>query len=197
MCGSHVRIVPGPLNLKPREMIQYKTGNLIELALAGEFDVIAHGCNCFCRMGAGLAPKMAAVFGCDKFPMENLNHSGDINKLGTIDYSFLYVKDGEDPLIEFPRDPLLKVADPQLLLGGWKKLIVVNCYTQYYPGKDLDYGALEMCMYKLRHKFKGLKFGLPKIGAGLAGGTWEYISEIINNQFQGEHVTVVEYNGVI
>lgn len=173
-------------------MIKYRQGNLIQLALAGEFDVIAHGCNCFCRMGAGLAPKMASVFECDKFPMENLNRSGDINKLGTIDYAFSYVNDGEDPY-----SYTVPKIDDRLLDKGWKKLIVVNCYTQYYPGKDLDLGALEMCMYKLRHKFKGLKFGLPKIGAGLAGGTWKDISEIIDNQFQGEHVTVVEYNGVI
>ena len=30
-------------------------GNLISLALAGEFEVIIHGCNCFCTMGAGIA----------------------------------------------------------------------------------------------------------------------------------------------
>ena len=30
-------------------------GNLISLALAGNFDVIAHGCNCFCTMQSGIA----------------------------------------------------------------------------------------------------------------------------------------------
>ena len=30
-------------------------GDLIKLALQGEFDVIVHGCNCFCTMGAGIA----------------------------------------------------------------------------------------------------------------------------------------------
>jgi len=28
-------------------------GNLIHLAQDGEFDLIVHGCNCFCTMGAG------------------------------------------------------------------------------------------------------------------------------------------------
>ena len=28
-------------------------GNLIHSAQAGEFDLIVHGCNCFCTMGAG------------------------------------------------------------------------------------------------------------------------------------------------
>ena len=60
-------------------------GDLIKLALKGNFDVIAHGCNCFCTMGAGIAPQMAAAFGADKFPMEQ-EKPGNINKLGQIDY---------------------------------------------------------------------------------------------------------------
>jgi len=35
--------------------MKYAQGNLIDLALAGEFDLIAHGANCFCTMGEGLA----------------------------------------------------------------------------------------------------------------------------------------------
>jgi O-acetyl-ADP-ribose deacetylase (regulator of RNase III) len=31
------------------------TGDLLALALCGEFDVIVQGCNCFCQMGAGIA----------------------------------------------------------------------------------------------------------------------------------------------
>ena len=30
-------------------------GDLIEMAEHGDFDVIVHGCNCFCTMGAGIA----------------------------------------------------------------------------------------------------------------------------------------------
>ena len=59
-------------------------GNLITLALQGQFNVIAHGCNCLSNMGAGLAPQMAKTFGCDKFKMEM--KGPDINKLGCIDY---------------------------------------------------------------------------------------------------------------
>jgi O-acetyl-ADP-ribose deacetylase (regulator of RNase III) len=31
------------------------TGDLLKLALEGHFDVIVHGCNCQCAMGAGIA----------------------------------------------------------------------------------------------------------------------------------------------
>jgi ribonucleoside-diphosphate reductase beta chain len=44
-------------------MINYTDGDLITLAKAGKFDVIAHGCNCHSTMGAGIAPQMAKAFG--------------------------------------------------------------------------------------------------------------------------------------
>ena len=53
-------------------MYQEVNGNLIKMALEGQFDVIVHGCNCHSTMGAGLAPQMAKVFGCDRFGMELL-----------------------------------------------------------------------------------------------------------------------------
>ena len=42
-------------------MIEIK-GDLIELAKAGEFDVIAHGCNCFNAQKSGIARQMAEEF---------------------------------------------------------------------------------------------------------------------------------------
>jgi hypothetical protein len=67
-------------------MIEYQEiqGNLITLALQGKFDVIVHGANCHSVMGAGLAPQMAKVFGCDGFVMELWGST--IEKLGNIDY---------------------------------------------------------------------------------------------------------------
>ncbi len=37
-------------------------GDLIKLALDGKFDVIIHGCNCYCTMGAGFAKAIQAEF---------------------------------------------------------------------------------------------------------------------------------------
>ena len=39
-----------------------KQGNLIELGLDGQFDVIVHGCSCFCEMGAGIAKAIRRAF---------------------------------------------------------------------------------------------------------------------------------------
>jgi len=190
-------------------------GDLIELTKLGEFDVIAHGCNCFCTMGAGIAPQMAENFGCDEFEMELLyethfdedgeaykaktqNH-GNINKLGQIDYEHQYLwfdhpnaKDG------------LAVAMGHKTTGqpNVKDLFVVNAYTQYKYGRNhedgvanpLDYEALTLCMRKINHIFKGKKIGLPQIGAGLAGGDWNRIKAIIQTELKDCETTVVIYN---
>ena len=38
-----------------------------------------------------------------------------------------------------------------------------------------------------------MKIGYPAIGAGLAGGNWEIISGIIDEELKGENHTFVEY----
>ena len=61
-------------------------GCLISMALNGEFDVIAHGCNCFCTQGAGIAKQMSKTFHTSLFIKEQLHFKGNINKLGIIEY---------------------------------------------------------------------------------------------------------------
>lgn len=149
-------------------------GNLIYLAKDGIFDVITHGCNCLCQMGAGIAPQMAVAFGCNNYKMEDLKYKGDINKLGTIDYEWWE----EDRLTSFA---------------------VVNAYTQFKYGsnhtdgvsKPLDYEALTLCLRKINHTFGGKRIGLPQIGAGLAGGDWKRIKQIIQTELKDCDVTVV------
>lgn len=150
-------------------------GDLIKLARKGNFDVIAHGCNCWCTMGAGIAPQMAKAFGCDKFSME-LEGKGDINKLGQIDYKNITLDAKDSP--------------NRLYLN------VVNCYTQFNIGrhkKPLDYDALTLCMRKINETFKRGTIGLPKIGAGLAGGSWTKIRNIIRKELIDCNVIVVIY----
>lgn len=165
-----------------KEMNNYNEidGNLITLAKKGEFDVITHGCNCFCVMGAGIAPQMAKAFGCDQarglFKWEAKEFEGDINKLGNIEY--------------YPMN-----------IGPAKTVIVVNSYTQYHYGlnhidglaKPLDYEALTLCLKKINFHFKGKKIGLPKIGAGLAGGDWNRIKKIIQTELRSCEIFVVNY----
>jgi O-acetyl-ADP-ribose deacetylase (regulator of RNase III) len=158
-------------------------GDLIKLAQRGKFDVITHGCNCFCQMGTGVAPQMAKAFACndpEKYYGESTDRKGDMTKLGNIEDYAWFVFDEE---------------------GNRRRLNVVNAYTQYNYGKNhadgvakpLDYEALALCMRKINYRFKGKHIGLPKIGAGLAGGDWNIIKNIIQTELKDMQVSVVIY----
>lgn len=173
-------------------------GDLISLALKGYFDVITHGCNCQCKMGAGIAPQMVKTFKCNEYPyqLELAMYKGDVNKLGCIEaHMFEISKDGN---VFTPIRGRGYTSDtPPRLFDLW----VVNSYTQYNYGrnhtdgdkKPLDYEALTLCMRKINRIFAGKKIGLPKIGAGLAGGNWDRIKEIVQTELKDCDVTVVIY----
>jgi O-acetyl-ADP-ribose deacetylase (regulator of RNase III) len=135
-------------------------GNIITEALNGAFDVIMHGCNCFCTQKSGLAPQMVKAFGTDAFNFENPSFEGDINKLGMIDGGAKFVKDGK----------LVELSDVN---ESTKVLIVINAYTQYTPGPDARYDALKLCLEKINDIYKGYHVGLPLIGCGIGGLVWQ------------------------
>jgi O-acetyl-ADP-ribose deacetylase (regulator of RNase III) len=147
-------------------MMKEVTGDLVKMAKAGQFDVVIHGANCFHTMGAGIAKTIKQTWpAVYKSDCTNTRY-GDRKKLGTI--------------------------DPVPVEGG---LIVVNAYTQYdYRGRyNVDYDAITDAFIALKRQFGGrnLRFGIPKIGAGLAGGDWNLIATLIDDAMDGEDVTVV------
>lgn len=144
-------------------------GDLIQLAKRGEFDVIVHGCNCFCTMGAGIAKGIRAAFPA-AFDADLATSRGDRAKLGTCTFA-------------------------EVDLNG-TPLVVVNAYTQFDyrgSGPKVDDDAVRSCFRWIRQQHSGKRIGLPKIGAGLAGGDWERIAGIVREELAGENVTVVEY----
>jgi len=175
-------------------------GDLIKLALEGNFDVIAHGCNCMCTMGAGIAVPMQKEFGCNEgnlFKMERKKFKGDMNKLGTIEYELYALGEYEGDLGKGLE------ASPYMCKNvEWDEgdLYVVNAYTQYNygrnhkdgTGKPIDYAALELCMKKINHTFKHKKLGLPWIGCGLAGGDKQIVAEIFERCLTDVKLTIVE-----
>ena len=178
-------------------------GNLITLALAGEFDVISHGCNCFCTMGAGIAPHMAKAFGVDKYTRENEFYKGDYNKLGTISYGAHILNWGSNlPFAENNNLDDTLWREIKKRTADLTYVEVVNSYTQYGFGRNhdggsqtpLDYVALELCMQKINHTFKGKRVGLPWIGCGLAGGDKNRVREILERTLTDVELTIVELN---
>lgn len=168
--------------------INYIDGDLIKLAKEAKFDVILHGCNCLSTMGAGIAPQMAAAFGCDRFEMETWGPT--VEKLGNIDYETVVL--GENAiwsLSEYKNNR----NEPELT--------VVNAYTQYSYGRNhadgvaqpFDYEAFTVCMRKINVTFREKHIGMPRIGAGLAGGDWNLIETIIKKELKDCKVTIVNY----
>ena len=144
-------------------------GDLIQLALEKQFDVIIHGCNCQCAMGAGIAKTIKKVFP-EAYKADCDTPKGDRSKLGTYSYATV-VRDGHE-------------------------ITIVNAYTQFNwrgQGVKADYDAIKSCMKGVKNQFAGKRIAYPLIGAGLAGGDWAIISEIIDSQLEGEKHTLVEY----
>jgi O-acetyl-ADP-ribose deacetylase (regulator of RNase III) len=144
-------------------------GDLIQKARAGEFDVIIHGCNCFCTMGAGIAKTIKQVFPT-AFQADLVTVEGDKSKLGSY-------------------------SEAQVEIGG-KTLFIVNAYTQYQwrgPGRKVDYNAVRSVFQQIKQVFSGKRIGYPAIGAGLAGGEWAVIAAIIDEELEGEEHVFVEW----
>jgi len=142
-------------------------GDLLQLALAGRFDVIIHGCNCQCTMGAGIAKQIKAQFP-EAYKADLETVKGAEEKLGAI--STARIKRGD---IEF---------------------VIINGYTQRHwrgQGVKADYVAIRSVMRQVKMNFSGCRIGYPQIGAGLAGGNWSEISAIIERELQGEDHTLV------
>ena len=95
-------------------------GDLIKLALKGDFDVIVHGCNCFCAMGKGIALTIKKVFP-EAYQADLKSTKGDKEKLG-------------------------KYSSATVQRNG-HQITVINAYTQYNyggPGIKADYGAIKV-----------------------------------------------------
>ena len=56
-----------------------------------------------------------------------------------------------------------------------------------------DYAAIRAAMQQVKAQFAGKRIGYPKIGAGLAGGDWATIAQIIDEELAGEQHTLVLY----
>lgn len=178
--------------------MQHIDGDLIKLAKEGKFDGITHGCNCFCVMGAGIAVPMRQNFHVSLLEKEKLQYKGDYNKLGTIDFGLFDLNTNGLTQCSTSDQNVLK-----LLENNKNSLFVINCYTQYHFSakvhKDtfsntcVDYQAIGMCFKKINHIFKGKTIGIPKIGAGLAGGNWKLIENIINDNTPDVNIVCVNY----
>jgi O-acetyl-ADP-ribose deacetylase (regulator of RNase III) len=146
-------------------MIKETQGDLIAMANSGEFDVIMHGCNCFCTMGAGIAKQIRGLFPA-AFDADCRTSKGDRSKLGTCSHA---------------------------TVNGVTVVNAYTQYDWRGSGQKADYEAIRSCLAKVAADFPNARIGLPQIGAGLAGGDWETILGIIRDELGIVDATVVHY----
>jgi len=152
-------------------MLKIEKGDLLAMGKEGKFDIIVHGCNCFCVMGAGVAAQIAQQFP-DAQLADNETVRGDAGKLGTY---------------------TIGMGGRLVILNAYTQ------YGTSNTGKDVfEYTAFERVLDKIATRFGKWRIGLPMIGMGLAGGDAERIVPMIEAfaermTKQGGSVTLVEF----
>lgn len=135
-------------------MIEYRKGNLLDVTQG----IIVHGCNAQGVMGSGVAKAVK-----DKYPGAYMYYKQAVNN-----------------------------SDAELGDVIWyqanEHLVIANAITQEYYGRDgkryANYAAIArgfrlVFMRWGRFDYEAVYF--PKIGAGLGGGDWNIIEQIIND----------------
>lgn len=135
-------------------MIEYRKGNLLDVTEG----IIVHGCNSQGVMGSGVAKAIK-----DKYPGAYMYYRQDI------------------------RDHGFGLGDISWYDTGLGALSIASAITQEYYGRDpsvryVNYFALALC-FKTVFNYAGNDrvVYFPKIGAGLGGGDWNIIEQLIND----------------
>lgn len=150
-------------------IINVRNGDLLDLFKQKEFTAIAHGCNCFHTMGAGIAGQIAK-----KFP----------NSL---------VVDKQTPRGYLPKLGRYSEAETEFGLI----LNLYTQYLPGVEETTTLYSSIRRVFGRLNHDFnenKNFHLGIPKIGCGIAGGDWNNVSDIINDCTPQINICVVEFH---
>lgn len=150
---------------------------MVESYQLGELDAYAQQCNCFCRMGRGIAPLLAKA-NPDVRTVDNNTNIGDRNKLGTFSVA-------------------RGLSDLYNIYGQyhWSKF-------KEAPNRNTNYEALEQGLTKVRGDICSQMvdindthtLGLPLIGCGLAGGDWKgVVKPMIKEIFEDSGIDVTVF----
>lgn len=144
-----------------------KQGDIFECM--HEWDAIAHGCNCFCVMGGGIAVPVRLKFP-EAYMADLATTCGDKAKIGT----YTSAK-----------------SRGKLVYNLYTQ------YGTNSNGQQSDlfeYDGFREIMYNLNKELSlygpDLVLGMPRIGAGLCGGNWEEIKKIIVEECKDINVII-------
>lgn len=150
-------------------------GDLLELFKLGDFNNVAHGCNCFHTMGSGIAKQFKQEY--PNLYTADIEHgeAGDISRLGKISvYEFTELEAHFDRVYKIPKS-------------------IFNIYTQFRYGREKKHFVPEALLSGLTEIYKsGIEdLAIPAIGTGLAGGSLEELIEVILDAPSDMNITLV------
>lgn len=128
---------------------------------------IAHGCNTRGVMGAGVAKIVK-----ERYPEAFTEYK----------YLCTVYESRPESLLGF--NQIVKITS---------KRTIVNMFTQNFMATDrraVNYEAIAECFRRVNNDPDIKVIAIPMIGAGLAGGNWEVISRIINDETPDTDVVV-------
>lgn len=172
------------INVRKDHSFVTTTNNIFDSAINrvnaqnnGATVIVPHVCNNVNVFGAGFASAIS-----EKFPIvkENFHLLGTKAKLGQIQN--IYVLHN-------------KLYGNTLIISN---MIAQNGLFNNKNSRPLNYGALCFCMTEVRNLARNLsksdtnkvEIHAPKFGSGLAGGDWRFISELINDIWNGIDVFI-------
>lgn len=157
-------------------------GDLISMAFDGQFNIIAHGCNCQGMMGAGIALQIRQkIPGAAK---ADRDYKANMEKVFGYTHPFYMLGTMSKYII----------SPEEMLYNNSPQFMVANLYTQVIGGPDfkLEEGLIP-ALTKLNLIWRGKRIGFPMIGAGIGGGDWNEILPILTKYMKDCDVTIVEY----
>lgn len=151
----------------------YTKGNLIKSAIAGDYDIIIHGANCFNVMGSGIARQIRDQTP-DAWLADQHTMAGDRNKLGNY---------------------TIGMHGRLVIINAYTQYGMNRNGAQ----NDLfEYDAFEQVLTKIAERFGKWRIGVPHIGMGLAAGDPERIIPMLEHfstlvDAQGGSVSLMEF----
>ncbi len=149
-------------------MLTYKKGDLMEFTE----DAFGHGCNCFKAMGSGVALAVKRVYP-ELYKADQFDERESEGRLGMFTFSELS-----------------------------NKKMGYNIYSQFKygvcrPGNvKVQYDKLKSALVLVCEDMKNrnlLSLALPKIGCGLAGGSWDIVEKILIEVSNSEGINITVY----
>jgi len=180
--------------------IIHHTGNIFELMWQiknpESLALITHVCNDIGGWGSGFVKSVSEYYPCNIKDSDNIEFSPE--------HAYRKWSQGNDI------QPF-KLGEVQFCTAGWKRgmnITDVNDYCEFANmiaqhqtiktvKKPIRYSALIKCMHTVRKQIKKMEMPVeihaPMFGSALAGGTWDFIEELIVEIWTSHHVPVHIY----